>query len=228
MANHVLDNPAWNAMLSGNSHLALGSEQVKFFPEDIGPFAGLKKYDEQSFFKLYNLIPPGRIIAIPNSNLLFIPEYWKVKDRFDVPQLTFNFNKLPSISFLEIVPLTQKDVMQMIALTKLTEPGPFLKRTIEFGNYTGIFHSGELVAMAGQRMHANEYIEISAVCTHPDHLGKGYGSSLINNQVQKIVKEGNIPFLHVKADNVHAINLYKRLGFTVRKNINIYVLEKLN
>jgi len=226
MAHHVLDNPAWNAMGSGNRNLALGNERAKFFPEDIGPFAGLKNYDEQSFLELYNLIPPERIIAIPNSNRLSIPEYWKVKDRFDVPQLTFNLNKLPSISFHGIVPLSPKDIPQMIALTKLTEPGPFLQRTIEFGNYTGIFNSGELVAMAGERMHANEYIEISAVCTHPDYLGKGYGSSLINNQVQKIVKEGNIPFLHVKGDNEHAINLYKRLGFTVRKNMNMYVLQK--
>ena len=226
MAHHVLDNPAWNAMSSANSHLALGNDRVKFFPEEVGPFAGLKNYDEQSFLELYDLIPSERTIAIPNSNPLLIPDYWKVKDRFDVPQMIFNNNTLPSISFPGIVPLYQKDIPQMIALTQLTQPGPFLERTIEFGNYTGIFDSGELVAMAGQRMHANEYIEISAVCTHPGHSGKGYGSSLINYQVQKIVEEGNIPFLHVKSDNEHAINLYKRLGFTARSKMNMYVLQK--
>ncbi len=113
-----------------------------------------------------------------------------------------------------------------MALTQLTHPGPFLERTIEFGNYEGIFNSGELIAMAGQRMHAYEYVEISAVCTHPDHTGKGYGRSLINNQVYKIVEETNIAFLHVRADNKHAIKLYKHLGFTVRSEINIYVLQK--
>ena len=226
MAHHVLDNPAWNAMASANSHLALGNDRVKFFPEEVGPFAALKNYDEQSFLELHDLIPPGRTIAIPNSNLLSIPKNWKVKDRFDVPQMIFNQNTLQSISFPDIVPLCQKDILQMIALTQLTHPGPFLQRTIEFGNYTGIFNSGELIAMAGQRMHANKYIEISAVCTHPKHTGKGYGSSLINNQVQKIVEEGNIPFLHAKADNQHAINLYKHLGFTVRCKMNIYILQK--
>ena len=227
MAHHVLDNPAWNAMGSGNRNLALGNERVKFFPEDVGPFAGLKNYDEQSFLELYDLIPPGRTIAIPNSNLLSIPEYWKVEDRFDIPQMVYNNNTLPSISNQHIVPLLKKDIPKMIALTQLTNPGPFLQRTIEFGNYIGIFDSDELIAMAGQRMHANKYIEISAVCTHPNHTGKGYGSSLINNQVQKIVKKGNIPFLHVKADNEQAISLYKRLGFTVRSKINIYVLQEV-
>jgi hypothetical protein len=38
-----------------------------------------------------------------------------------------------------IVPLTEKDIPEMIALTRLTKPGPFGTRTIEFGNYEGIF-----------------------------------------------------------------------------------------
>jgi predicted GNAT family acetyltransferase len=80
--------------------------------------------------------------------------------------------------------------------------------------------------MAGRRMHVNEYVEISAVCTHPDHTGKGYGKSLINNQLRKIAAEGSIPFLHVRADNEHAINLYKHLGFTVRSELNIYIIRK--
>lgn len=228
MPHHVLDNPAWNAMSSFNSHLALGNERVKFFPEAVGPFAGLKNYDERSFLELYELIAPQQIIAIPVCNRISIPKCWKVKDIYDVPQLIFNQNALPSISFPGIVPLSRKNVPQMIALTQLTQPGPFLQRTIEFGNYTGIFNSGKLVAMAGQRMHANQYVEISAVCTHPDHTGKGYGKSLMNHLVCKIVKEGNIPFLHVKAGNEHAINLYKHLGFTVRSAMYIYFLQKVD
>ncbi len=228
MAHHILDNPAWNAMSSFNSHLALGNERVKIFREDVSPFAGLKNYDEPSFFELYNLIPPERTIIIPNSNRLSIPQYWKVNNIFDVRQMILNHKTLPSVPVTGIVSLSRKDIPQMITLTQLTQPGPFLQRTIEFGNYNGIFNSDELVAMAGQRMHANKYVEISAVCTNPDHTGKGYGKSLINYQVRKIVTEGNIPFLHVKADNEHAINLYKHLGFTVRSAMYIYVLQKLD
>ena len=114
----------------------------------------------------------------------------------------------------------------MIALTQLTEPGPFLQRTIEFGNYKGIFSSEELVAMAGQRMHPYNYVEISAVCTHPGYTGNGYARSLMNDQIRKIVEEGNIPFLHARDDNKHAIELYKRIGFTVRAEMNIHVLQK--
>ena len=114
----------------------------------------------------------------------------------------------------------------MLALTQLTHPGPFLKRTIEFGNYKGIFDSGELIAMAGQRMHPKEFIEISAVCTHPGYTGKGYGRMLVFDQIRKIMAEGCIPFLHVRSDNQNAIKLYKHLGFSLRREMNIYVLQK--
>jgi predicted GNAT family acetyltransferase len=33
------------------------------------------------------------------------------------------------------------------------------------------FENGKLAAMTGQRFHCFDHIEISAVCTHPDHLG---------------------------------------------------------
>jgi hypothetical protein len=34
---HVLDNPVWNALLSGNKHLAQGTAQAKYFAQDVSP-----------------------------------------------------------------------------------------------------------------------------------------------------------------------------------------------
>src|SRR5580704_11855881 len=63
------------------------------------------------------------------------------------------------------------DVPEMLALTKLTNPGPFGTRTHEMGDYFGIRVAGTLAAMAGERLRLQGYTEVSAVCTHPDHLG---------------------------------------------------------
>ena len=226
MTPHILDNPAWNALNSANSDLALGNDHAKFFPEEISPFAGLKNYDKQSFRELYDLISAGRVVLIPVNHQLKIPAYWKLLNHVKAIQMTFNNTEVPTVLEPGIVSLSKEDIPKMLALTELTQPGPFFKRTIEFGNYKGILNSGELIAMAGQRMHPYNYVEISAVCTHPDHTGKGYGTSLINDQVRKIIEEGNIPFLHARADNEAAIKLYKRLGFTVINEMNIYVLQK--
>jgi predicted GNAT family acetyltransferase len=126
----------------------------------------------------------------------------------------------------ELVTLTDEHIPQMLALTALTNPGPFAERTIDFGHYQGIFDGDKLVAMAGQRLHPGNYAEISAVCTHPDYLGRGYARQLLLQQVQRIKANDETPFLHVRDDNERAINVYKSLGFETRTAIYFYVLTK--
>ena len=114
----------------------------------------------------------------------------------------------------------------MVRLAALTKPGPFDKRTIEFGNYYGIFENNKLVAMTGQRLHVHYFAEVSAVCTHPDYLGKGYASLLLMHQADLILNSGQTPFLHVKSDNERAIFLYDKIGFKVNGPMNFYFLKR--
>ena len=223
---HILDNPAWNAMISHNRHLSLGNEEIRYFPQELSPFAGMKNIDSESLTQLHTMLPAGRIAALVMAEDLRIAAEWKVLYEVSLFQMNCeNFNPGPVTAY-EMLPLGKEHVAEMIALTKLTNPGPFAERTIEFGHYTGIFSSGKLVAMAGQRLHAFNYAEISAVCTHPAHLGKGYGSELVSSQAERIIQGGKIPFLHVKKDNPGAIKLYGRLGFEIRKEVNFYVIQK--
>ena len=80
--------------------------------------------------------------------------------------------------------------------------------------------------MTGQRLHVQQYSEISAVCTHPDHIGKGYGATLVQHAVNLILDQDKIPYLHVREDNERAIKLYQRLGFNVRSGMNFYFMKK--
>jgi predicted GNAT family acetyltransferase len=84
-----------------------------------------------------------------------------------------------------------------------------------------------LVAMSGQRLQVPGYTEVSAVCTHPEHTGKGYAAALMLEVMRRIRDRGETPFLHVRGDNSRAIALYERLGFRARKRGYYAVLRKV-
>lgn len=133
-------------------------------------------------------------------------------------------NPLPS-SLPDPLPLDSSYIEEMIVLTSLTKPGPFATRTIEFGNYHGYFEEGRLAAMGGERMHLEGYSEVSAICTHPDLRGKGYGAQLVHFLSQKVMEQGFTPFLHVRTDNTPAIEIYERLGFKIRKRMFFAIIR---
>ncbi|GAA1631720.1 GNAT family N-acetyltransferase [Nonomuraea maheshkhaliensis] len=96
-----------------------------------------------------------------------------------------------------------------------------LPRTVELGVYLGIRRSGELVAMAGERLHPPGWTEISAVCTHPAHRGQGLATRLVLAVAAGIRARGETPFLHAAASNTNAISLYERLGFRLRRSTRV-------
>jgi predicted GNAT family acetyltransferase len=122
--------------------------------------------------------------------------------------------------------LTAADVPAMVELATLTEPGPFRDRTHELGTFYGIFEDGRLLSMAGQRMRVPGYIEVSAVCTHPDARGRGYARVLMCAVMKLILNSSATPFLHTFADNLSAIRVYHALGFKKRLTFHLAVLKK--
>jgi predicted GNAT family acetyltransferase len=125
------------------------------------------------------------------------------------------------------VVLTRRElnVPEMLDLIARTEPGPFLPRTIKLGGYLGFRVNGDLVAMAGRRMHPPGWIEISAVCTDSSHRGKGLARRLVNAVAAGIREDGEVPFLHVSETNENAIRLYEKTGFKHRMRGGFRVLK---
>jgi predicted GNAT family acetyltransferase len=224
--NHVLDNPTWNALTTGNASLANGAGTVRYFSNDVSPFTGLEENTTENLLKLHDQLPFDSPIGFVTETETNIPNAWTVLIKMECFQMVYEKEELPEEVTAPIVQLTEKDIAQMLALTKLTVPGPFAERTIDFGHYTGIFDGEQLIAMAGQRMNPQPYAEISAVCTHPDHLGKGYAKQLLNYQITRIKLAGEIPFLHVRCDNERAIKVYESIGFTKRRVLHFHILQK--
>jgi predicted GNAT family acetyltransferase len=126
---------------------------------------------------------------------------------------------------LDIDELGPDDDAEMLALAQLTEPGPFGPRTHELGTYIGIRRDGRLIAMAGQRLCLPGWTEVSAVCTHPDARQLGFGAALTLRMAAKIREDGDEAFLHVLASNENALRLYQTLGFTIRRKVDVVVVQ---
>lgn len=225
---HVLDNPVYQGLVSGDRQLSYGTGHVKFFDENVSPFAGFDEGYEKGFDDLYELLPPGRTILYAIPHPIRPPKGWEpIAELNGVQMLYQGANPIPALPApFDLVPLHDKHIDQMVDLATLTKPGPFGPRTIDFGHYYGIFEGDKLVAMTGQRLHVHQFTEVSAVCTHPDHLGKGYAAALVRQAVQLIQQQNQTPFLHVRADNKRAIELYERLGFAIRSAMNFYFMKR--
>jgi ribosomal protein S18 acetylase RimI-like enzyme len=221
----ILHNPVYNALLTGDATRSLGTEEVKYFDDQMSPFVGFDEEYNKGFDDLHALLPVGRKIlyAIPEGTTE--PADWQILHEIKGLQFIFEGKEIPQEPAMQPVPLDHRHVNEMVQLAEVTRPGPFGTRTIEFGHYHGIFQEGKLVAMTGQRLHVGKYTELSAVCTHPDHLGKGYAAALLLHQLDLILRTGQRPFLHVKKDNDRAIALYERLGFKVSRPMVFYFMR---
>ncbi len=226
---HPLDNVIWTALNTRQARFAEANEFARRFPVDIGPLAGLKEPTERGFSSLAALLNPGEPAALfldqpqdPPANLNVIARATLLQM---VQEKPVDFSGASS-SAPELIELGADDIPEMLALTELTKPGPFGTRTREFGTYLGIRQSGNLVAMAGERLAVPGYTEVSAVCTHPDHIGHGYAATLMKAVLAGIRDRGEIPFLHSRADNDRAVRLYERLGFRTRVELHLAVVRK--
>jgi ribosomal protein S18 acetylase RimI-like enzyme len=219
-----LENPIWSSLTTGHRAMARVNGLAARYPSDISPLSAIREPSSQAFADLRALTPPGEIVGLATGFEVAVPGDWEIViSRFIDQMVCDDFHPGADI---EPLLLSDRDVPEMIALTKLTQPGPFEHGTIGMGKYLGVRDAGgTLMAMAGQRMSLTNFREISAVCTHPDHQGKGYAGKLMTILAREIIADGKMPILHVKTENASAKHLYAKLGFRVRKPMHFNVIK---
>jgi ribosomal protein S18 acetylase RimI-like enzyme len=223
---NALDRPVWSALTTGDRRFAEGGPLALRFPPDIAPFGATVDNAPEAFAALRKLISREERVALVTPNKLKpYPGLDVVREAPIIQMIADGETPAPSHRATPIV-LGPNDVPEMLRLAEQTNPGPFGPRTQELGQYIGVRIDGALAAMAGERMRLDGAVEISAVCVSPDHRGKGYAAFLVTWLVRKIRAEGAMPFLHSFTDNLSAIALYERLGFTTRRTLRLTVLSR--
>lgn len=223
---HTLDNPIYSALTSRQTHFAEVNGSARRFIPEISTLAGFESPTRECYDALTALVPEGKTTGIVIDNSPQPMTGWDVLHDIPLLQMVFEPKHVepPQHHFIE---LTSADSPEMLALTDLTKPGPFGTRTHEFGGYIGIRRKGTLAAMSGYRMRMPGFTEISAVCTHPDHVGNGYARSLMNVLIAQILASSETPFLHVRTSNDRAVQLYERMGFRTRYKGHFIVMRRI-
>jgi ribosomal protein S18 acetylase RimI-like enzyme len=218
-----LDNAFWTSLATRHAHLALGGPLARRYPTDISPIAGLPGTGPANLAALASIVDVGDDAAFAGPFVPSLPGNWETLYESELIQmLRPDRTPLPEGDF-DVGTLTTADVPEMLDLVERTRPGPFRQRTIELGTYIGIREHGRLVAMAGERTWVGDCREVSAVCTSPEVQGRGMAKALIGRVVNRMLRAGETPFLHVDSNVERAIAVYRRLGFVVRsKNPLLY------
>ncbi len=227
---HPLDNVIWQALTTRHTRFAESSGEARRFVREVGPLGAFREHGPEGYESLARLVGDGGTVGLFLDKQYEERSGWSFVVGAPLLQMIADNGAGPNAARdpnIELIPLGLPDSPEMIELTALTRPGPFGTRTHELGRYLGIRKDGKLVAMAGERLKVPGHTEVSAVCTHPEHTGKGFARVLMTEIMKGIRERGETPFLHVRGDNLRAIQLYKLLGFRERKQGHFAVLRKV-
>ncbi len=226
MTEHGLDNLLWHLLGDDLAEFTVGTALARRCDPAVTPAAALANHSAAAFADLANLYKAGDIAATLEANPPQEIPGFEISSQFTVDQLVCQQRTPIPASDTEVLELTSSDLPDVLQLIELTQPGPFVPALFTKRRFVGIRQQGQLVAMAGERLQAPGYCEISAVCTHSDWRGRGYARLLSSMIAEGIWERGQTPFLHVFAQNAAAYQIYNRLHFIKRGEMTSYLLTR--
>ena len=220
MPASLLDNPFWWSLRTRHQALALGNDDWARYPAEFAPFLGVARDDVD----VGNALAPGDQVFLLGVQPP-IPDDWRLQAFRPLAQMTCS-TPIDPVDGPAVLALTDAHRADVVALTTLVYPHYFRARTMDLGRYFGIYQDGRLAAMIGERLGTDAHQEVSAICTHPDYLGRGYARRLTAMLSNDILQQGRLPFLHVSYENTRAKSMYQQLGYRVRVDIPFWSLTR--
>ena len=222
----MFENPIWHALQTRQRRLGRFAADACKYEMDVAPFAAVGEHSAEASRQLRSLLAPGAVVYMMGAAPLEVPGL-VVKGTLAGLQMVLAARAdAPSAPLTGIERLSCANAEEMVGLTTIAFPGYFRIRTCEMGEYYGIRSEGRLISMAGERFAFDRYVEISGVCTHPEHTGKGYAAALITRLLLNHRRDGWLSCLHLSAANQRAKDLYERLGFFVNREVNFHTVVR--
>jgi predicted GNAT family acetyltransferase len=219
-----LDNPIFAPLRTRHDGFAQASGAARRYPRELAPFLGVAAGDVDVAGALFDLVGPDDTVFLL-GHAPQVSAHWSLKAYAPLAQMVCDA-PIPVIDGPDIVALDAAHRDEVLALTALVYPHYFRPRTMELGRYFGIHLDGRLAAMIGERLGTDGTRELSAICTHPDFLGRGLARRLTAMLTNDLIARGQQPFLHVSHENTRAVALYRRLGYRLRRDIGFWSLRR--
>jgi len=223
----LLDNIVWHSLAGAHARFSVGTGGARRYAPGFSPIVGFADALRPDFAALTPYCEPGEHFYCGGWSSGPAPAGWQIHADTLGHQMVWDAPIPADDPAFAAVTLGAEHVPRMLELVALRPPGPFAARTRELGDYFGVFEGGRLVAMAGERMAAGPWREVSGVCTHPDVEGRGLAWRLIAKVVRNQMLRGQAPFLHVMRDNLHARRVYERMGFRFHQEVALRVVSRL-
>ena len=221
----LLDNVFWHALTGAQRAFAIGGDAARRYAPGFAAIAAFAEPERPALGELAAHCAPAE--ALYCSGWTGAPtEGWQIDAESTMFSMVWDAAAPEPGAAPEAIVLGPEHAPAMLELAALTRPGPFGARNLALGRYLGVFDGARLVAMAGERAQAGRLREISAVCTHPDHQGRGLARRLMLALIGEQMGRGEQPFLHVMRDNAGARQLYERMGFRVHGEPRVRVISR--
>ena len=221
----LLDNIIWNSLTGAHAKFAAGSGDVRRYAKGFSPIVGFRDPQRPDLAALVAFCDPGEhfycdIWSGP------APDGWQIDHEARMLKMVWEAAMPADDEAPDAIALRAQHAAQALELATLTNPGPFGLRTVELGDYFGYFEDSRLIAMAGERMAAGSLHEVSGICTHPQFRGRGLARQLTSRLVQRQMRRGETPFLHVMSANAGARALYENMGFRTYRETVVRVISR--
>ena len=221
----TLDNPVWSSLSGPHQNIAGRLQDLLWYPPPVAPFAAVPTADTLPDLDSAVRLGLGEQVYFVGGCPNTLPTGWRMVSRSNILQL-FPAGEIPEADEGGGIVLGEGDRIAMRDLTRIAFPDFFRERTAELGLYLGIYDGEKLIAMAGERMTLEGLQEISGVCTHPDHAGRGHARRLTRALLSRHKRRGVRSFLHVSESNAAARKLYENMGFEVRASLPMCKVER--
>jgi GNAT superfamily N-acetyltransferase len=218
------DNIIWDCLSGSQRALSLGNDRIRRYAPGFPLIMAFCDLARPPLHEIAAHCPAGEHLYCCGWNGP-MPAGWHLEVDAAVAVMSWQ-GGVPAADS-RVVRLGAEHVPAMMELFAIAKPGPFAMRAMEIGEWYGVFEEGRLVALAGERMHAGEWREVSGVCTLPDRQGRGYARRVTERVIASQAARGLKTFLHVFPGNTRAIELYKRMGFVTEREMPLRVISRV-